>query len=149
LRLDEIAARGAGGLSYTNCLTPLIQLSDGGYGFDTAQTPTGTIDPTHTSDLQLVYSFRFYTDSGDWIMQLGDAGNEPSNNSTSGILQFSIENTDNVLLVWNETNLRYEGNDTTTAEAVALHVGNEVCFAGLMIPKILIWYDFATLEVEE
>ncbi len=140
---------GAGsGILYTNCLIPLIKLTDGGYGFDTAQSPTGVIDPTHTSNLQLIYSFKFYTDSGDWIMQLGNAGDERSINSDNGILRFDLSGADNILLVWNEANLRYEGNDVATAVIVAGELGNEVCFAGMMVPRILIWYDFAILYAE-
>ncbi len=144
-----LLGNGKGGLSRTNCFLPLIQLTDGWYGFDTNQSPTGVIDPTHTSDLQLIYSLKFDTVSGDWILQIGDAGNESSLNAHNGVIQFDIDGTNNVLLTWIEANLRYEGNDIETAQAVASHVGIDVCFAAVLVPRTLIWYDFAILYAEE
>ena len=144
-----LLGKGKGGLSYTNCLMPLIQLTDGWYGFDIGQSPTGVIDPTHTSDLQLVYAFKFDTVSGDWILQFGDAGDELALNAHTGVIQFEIDDADNVLLTWNEANLRYEGNDVGTAEAVVVELGNEVCFASVLVPRVLVWYDFGILHAEE
>ena len=128
-----LLGKGIGVFAHTNCLIPLIQLTDGWYGFDTAQTPTGVIDPTHTESLLLRYSIKFDAISGDWIVQFGDAGNEKSESVDNGVIEFDIDGADDILLTWSEVNLRYEGNDLTTAGVVADEIGSEVCFATVFI----------------
>ena len=138
---------GSGGSSTpTNCWNPLEVLTDGGYGYDSAQASSGNLDPSVTSDGQVIYSFRLYS-TGEWILQLGVAGDEQSPNSVEGVIQFGISGTDNILLVWNESNLRYEGTDLGTATAVIAELGNKVCFAASIVPELLVHYDFKTLEV--
>ncbi len=133
--------------AFTNCFQPLIQLPDGAYGYDYAQDPSGVITPAYTSDMQFIYSFRFYDDTGIWILQLGDSGDEASINSTQGIVQFDFGEADNVLLTWNDSSKQYEGNDLPTAIVVASHAGEEVCIASVLVPKLLVWYDFVTIFV--
>ncbi len=137
------------GIAFTNCIIKLTQLPDGWWGFDLGQDPTGTLTPDKTSSGIQVYSFKFNDVSGDWIVQFGVAGDENLPNSTQGVLQFSISETDNVLLVWNEANLRYEGNDIDTAKAVVVEVGNDVCFRIVFVPELFIFYDFSELETTE
>ena len=149
---------GGGSFKPTSCWTDgtttnvLKPLPDGGFGYDDAQTPSNGIYPSATSELQHIYSLRFYVtghaDEGLWILQLGVAGDEISLGSTKGVLSFGVSNAENVLMVWNETNLRYEGHDTGTADVVASHVDEEVCFALYAVPRVLIFYDFETLEVK-
>jgi len=131
----------------TNCLTPLIQLLDGGYGKDDAQAEdNGTLVPEHTSDGQLIYTFSIY-DTGEWILRLGVAGDEQSPNSEQGVLQFNIDNVDNVLLIWNEANKRYEGDDVNSANALIAQLGVDVCFRATVVPLLMVHYDYSTVEV--
>ncbi len=131
----------------TNCWTPLIQLPDGGYGNDDAQTgDPGVIVPASTSDGVHIYSFRFY-DTGEWILQFGNLGDEQLPNSTQGVIQFDIAETENILLTWSDANSRYEGMDLDSATAIIPLVGTEVCFAGGIVPSTIIWYDFLLLKV--
>ena len=149
----ELGYHGDGVLSYspssamtpTNCWSPLEVLTDGGYGYDSAQAAPGNMNPSVTSDGQVIYSYRFYS-TGEWYLELGVAGDEQSPNSVEGVMQFGIHNTENVLMVWNETNLRYEGDDLGTATAVIAELGNEVCFTASIVPELLLWINFETLE---
>ena len=156
LKLNETGVA-SGGFTATSCWTDgtttnvLKPLPDGGFGSDDAQTPSNGIYPSVTSDLQHIFSLRFYdtghVDEGLWILQLGVAGDEISLGSTKGVLSFDVPSAENVLMVWNETNLRYEGHDTDTANVIASHVDEEVCFALYAVPRVLIYYDFFELEV--
>jgi len=157
LKLSEMLAvgRSGGTVEPTNCWTDgtstnvLKALPDGGFGNDDAQSPSNGIDPNLTSDLQHVYSFRFYAtghvDEGLWVLQLGIAGDEISALATKGVLNFDLTSAENVLMVWNETNLRYEGFDIGTADAVAEHVDMQMCFAMSITPHVLIKYYFASM----
>ena len=142
---------GIGGLLPTNCFNPLIQLTDGGYGYDTAQTPSGTIEPTYTTDGTFIYSVRFYS-TGEFIYQFGIAGDQQLFQDEAETLPVTLiiikGKRENVEISWNETNLRYEGFNVDMATNAIELVGEEVCFAVVVIPRIIVWYDLATLEVE-
>ncbi len=132
---------------YTNCWQPLIQLPDGGYGYDFGQDPSGVLVPASTSSGQKIYSFRFYS-TGEFIMEFGDAGDEPIPNATQSIITFDLENVNNVLIQWNEINLRYEGNDISVATQLNDHIDEVICLGAIAVPKLLIYYDFATLDTK-
>ena len=153
LRLDEIVAVVSGGGAVpTNCWTPLIQLTDGGYGKDSAQTPTGVLVPEYTSGGTLIYSSRFYA-TGVFIHSFGDAGitqlfQDEAQTLPVNLLIFEYGKY-HIELIWNETNTRYEGTNPEAATAILENLGNNVCYSAIAIPGVLVWYDFATLEVEE
>jgi len=131
----------------TNCWTPLIQLLDGGYGMDEGQLEdNGTMFPAHTSGGLLIYSFRFYT-TGEWILQFGVAGDEQMPNNQQGVIQFGLADTENILLIWDDTLNYYVGNDTGTATEVIKKVGQEVCFTATIIPDLLVQYTYSEIEV--
>ena len=146
LALNEINAVLGGGLSFTNCWTPLIQLADGGYGHDDAQAEdNGTLIPNTTSDGVLIYSFRFY-DNGNWFLQFGADGKQQIPNASEGVLRFSLKNNEHILLAWNDVTLAYEGFDIDTATELKTMVGEEVCVVAAFVPTLLIYYNFAELE---
>ena len=142
---------GSGEIIPTNCFNPLIQLTDGGYGYDTAQTPSGTIEPTYTADGTFIYSVRFYA-TGEFIYQFGIAGDQQLFQDEAETLPVTLiiikGKRENVEISWNETNLRYEGFNLEMATNAIESLGEEVCFTVVVVPRIIVWYDLAILEVE-
>ena len=136
---------GGGSIAPTNCWEPLIQLTNGWYGNDDAQGE-GVINPNITSAGKHIYAMKFDTISGDWIIQLGVAGNEQADNVDEIVLAFSAGN---VLLAWNGVNLRYEGNNQELAVALIEDVGTDVCIGAVAVPEMVIHYTFETLGIVE
>ena len=122
---------GASDTTPTNCYNPLVQLTDGGYGYDESQVITGSITPTSASDGTHIYKSSFYTADGSFIFAYGVAGNEQLTNNT--LIIYSYDDVDHVELTWDSTELYYIGYNTELANLMALEVGNNVCFSGIPI----------------
>lgn len=133
---------GTGLFESTNCYPTLVQLTDGGYGYDEAQATPGSITPDTTSDGTNIYSASIYSD-GSFIMSFGVAGITQLTNTLLIIKDFS---NDHVELTWNSTNLRYEGTNLSLATTVIAQLGTKVCFADIAIPDLLIDLDFEGLS---
>ena len=123
------------------CITEVKQFGTE-YG---SSEPATEIEPTHTADGVLIYSFRADTSDGSCEMRFGDSGDEQLTNTETLIYEYG---TTSFQMEWDDTAKLYSGVDMSAAEALAAEVGNKVCFTLLAMPVLLIHYDFATIKAE-
>ncbi len=134
LRLDEINT--LGGAVYTHCFTPLEQTGD---------LLHGTLIPGTTSDGTVIYAHTLNVATGEIIFKFGVAGDEQLVNNVQIIYKYD---SDNAELFWDDTLKYYIGVNVELAQSMQLEVGEDVCFAALAIPLLLVHYDYAAVEVE-
>ena len=127
---------------YTNCYSALAN-SGTVYGFIEGVLGVGTLFPTITSDGTYIYQSSFDTADGSFIMAFGVAGDEQLVNTLQIIKAFDAGQ---VELFWDATNEYYYGENQTLATAVALEVGNRVCYSDIAIPDLLVDISFEQLE---
>ena len=125
--------------------TPLSQLPDGWYGFDLAQTPTGIINPSELIDGTTIYSIKFNTTTGEFIVSLGDLGNSQITGASVLILEYGNSS---IALDWSETNTDYRGADVVLAASMATQAGEDTNFFLGAVPDLAIHYDFKEITYE-
>lgn len=128
---------------YTNCWDTLIQLTDGWYGYDTDQTPTGVLVPSVTSSGSTIHAYKFNTTTGEFRLEIGAAGDEELENTSMVLYQHG---SDSIELFFDDVNNYYTGIDVYLASKVASEVDTKSCFNSLVVPELLIHYTYAELE---
>ncbi len=150
LRLDEIGGVG-GGNTYNMCFTPLETLPDGWIGYDSAQSPTGTLVPNITADGTEIYAYKANPSDGQFIVSFGD-GTEQLFQDEAETLPITLVvyklGSDQVEMEWDDTLKYYTGVDQEAVDSLGDNIGNDTCFASLAIPRLLVWYDFEMEVVE-
>ena len=123
------------------CFTPVLQ-SGVIVGSD---EPATNIIPTHTANGTLFYSFRAYTDSGDFILKFGDSGTAELDNVSIGIYEHGSLT---VALEWDSVNQYYYGNNLEAALALEAVVDEKHCFTLDVVPDNLQKFTFEFIETE-
>ncbi|RLA58969.1 MAG: hypothetical protein DRQ78_11230, partial [Epsilonproteobacteria bacterium] len=143
LNLGSIRA-GSGGVTLTHCWDTVTTNGDWA-GHDSA-IPYGNLTPDTTEGGQLIYSFQGNRTTGAWEMRIGIAGNEEMPNVNEFYIKFIIDKvTHNVVLVYNDTNKRYEGTNLQAAGKLYTSAGNEVCMGASYLPALPIRYTFSEI----
>ena len=124
------------------CFTPAV-LQDGDWvGSD---EPATNIVPPTTASGEKIYSFRANTTIGDFVLKIGDTGVDMMDNVYIFIVS---HNGTEVGLQWDDTNKYYVGNDIDAAQYFLTQVGEELCFYGYVVPDLLQFFNFETIEVK-
>ncbi len=132
---------GASNIAYTNCYSPLA-VSGTVYGY--IDSVFGTITPDTVLDGTHIYQTSWDTADGSFIWAFGVAGDEALDNVKLIVVKYGSHQ---VELHWDATNEYYGGTDTAMADALALIGSGDVCLNTLVIPDLLIHYDFLEMEV--
>lgn len=106
------------------------------------------VTPTHAADGTEIYNIQFDTSTGIFIAQFGAAGDELLSDTLNVTISYGG---DSVELYWDEVNDYYTGTNTTLATALALEVGNQVCFSMSVdnAAKLLYWTDGTNQWVDD
>ena len=134
-----------GGESSNMCFSPLETLPDSWIGYDTAQSPSGTLVPNITADGTIIYAYKANPSDGQFIVSFGN-GTKQLFQDVAETLPITLlvykMNRDNVELLWDDTLKYYTGVDQKAADTLNSNIGNDSCFSSLAIPRLLVWYDF-------
>jgi len=124
------------------CINPVLQ-NGGVVGSD---VPATNIDPTHTSDGTLIYSIQADTTTDEVTARFGDNGDEQlytDDTHTNTISQIYIKHDKySVILLWDNVSSLYRGTSIEITKSMADAVGSEYCMQALVVPDLIIDYDF-------
>ena len=132
---------GYSGIGTNTCFTTVLQSGD----WIGSDEPATNIDPAHTANNILYYSFRANIVSGEWILRFGDTGNTKLENASVG---FYDHRHLTVALTWDPINEWYDGENLEAAHALEALVGTEHCFLLTVAPALLQKFTYEFIETE-
>jgi len=133
-----------GGTGGGNALCIQGVIKDGDF-VGTAE-PATNVDPTHTSDGTLVYSIRAQISTNDVKLRLGTNGDEQiftdaTHTNPMSIIEL-VYGQYAVILTWNATAKLYAGSSLGITETMNATVGSNYCMKVVIVPDLIIDYDF-------
>ena len=155
LRLDEIGGVGGGTSTPTNCMLLTQHPTNAnviGYSSDFLNGGAeayGTMIPDTTADGTLIYSYEIDHSNGLFTLRFGEDAVTQIPNVTDAVLYHNADGADgDILFVWDDINKWYSATDLEKATNIKAYLGEVICLLATPVPRVLIWYDFETMEVD-